>query len=60
MDRAQEDKRFEALVGLFIARCDSSKLFEIAEEILDEMRPAIRGEVTGMRSLRSALGGMTA
>lgn len=47
MDCTQEDEGGEAFVRLFVARCDASELFEIAEKILDEMPPAIHGEVTG-------------
>lgn len=47
MDGADEDGGCEAFVSLVVARCDSSELFELTEEILDEMPPAIHSEVTG-------------
>lgn len=46
MDRAQKDKGFEALICLVVTGCDASELFKIAEEVLDEMPPAIHGEIT--------------
>jgi hypothetical protein len=47
MDRAKEDESSEALIRLVVTRCDASELFEIAEEVLYEMPPAIHGEVAG-------------
>ncbi len=46
MDRAEEDERGKAFVGLVVAGCDASELFEITEEVLNEMSPAIHGEIT--------------
>ncbi len=46
MDCAQKDKRFEAFICLVVTGCDASELFEIAEEVLDEMPPAIHGDIT--------------
>ncbi len=51
MDCAQEDEGGDSFVSLFAARRDASDLFEIAEEILDEMPPTIHGEVTGYNAL---------
>lgn len=47
MDCTEEDEGCEAFICLVIARCDTSELFEIAEEVFDEMPPSIHGEVTG-------------
>jgi ornithine cyclodeaminase len=46
MDCAQEDECGEAFICFVIPCCDASELFEIAEEVLDEMPPAIHGEIT--------------
>lgn len=46
MDCTKEDECGEAFIRLVVTCCDASELFEIAEEILDEMAPAIHGEVT--------------
>src|SRR5215217_2721337 len=45
MDRTEEDKSCEAFICLFVTRCYASELFEIAEEGLNEMPPAIHGEI---------------
>lgn len=47
MDCSEEDEGFEAFICLVITRCDTSELFEITEEVLNEMPPSIHGEVTG-------------
>jgi hypothetical protein len=51
---AQEDECGKAFVGLVVSRRDSPELFEIAEEVFDEMPPAIHGEVAcnGLLSIR--------
>jgi hypothetical protein len=51
---AQEDECGKAFVGLVVSRRDSPELFEIAEEVFDEMAPAIHGEVAcnGLLSIR--------
>ena len=45
----------ETFVCLVVSRCDSAVLFEIAEEVLDEMSPAIHGEVAGYGTLAVGL-----
>lgn len=54
MGSAQEDECGKAFVGLVVSRRDSPELFEIAEEVFDEMPPAIHGEVAcnGLLSIR--------
>ena len=47
MDCSEEDEGCEAFIFLVITRCDASDLFEIAEEVLDEMPPSIHDKVTG-------------
>jgi hypothetical protein len=39
------DHRAETAIGLVVSRCDAAELFEITEEVLDEMPPGIHGEV---------------
>lgn len=47
MDCAEEDECSEAFVCLVVTGCDAPELFEITEEVLDEMTPSVHGEVTG-------------
>jgi len=43
-------------VGLFVSCCDSAEFFDLCEEILDQMPPAVDGEVTWYRMLAVRLG----
>lgn len=51
MDGTEEDESRETFIGLVISCRNTPELFEIAEEILDEMSPAIHSEVAGNRLL---------
>jgi len=50
----------EADVGFVIAGGDATELLETAEEVLDQVAPAIDREVAGDRADAVGLGGMTA
>jgi hypothetical protein len=46
-DPDEMDHGFEALVGFVVARGDPAKLFEFAEEVLDQMAPLIHFGIVG-------------